>query len=215
MSPGAETHKKNITLVLGGARSGKSRYAQQLASGFERVTFIATGRPIDAEMQKKIARHRRERPVAWRTVEVPLNLHKSIRSESQKADVVLIDCLTLYVANVIGAKKKSKSDPRKHIEAVCDAIRASKASVVAVSNEVGSGIVPAYRSGRIYRDFLGQMNQRIAEIADKVVLMVAGVPMTIKDWMSIVLETIGIKVVFRPVEPGGPQRVGAGQSLMA
>jgi adenosylcobinamide kinase / adenosylcobinamide-phosphate guanylyltransferase len=178
--PGMETHTKNITLVLGGARSGKSRYAQQIASRFERVTFIATGRPGDAEMRRKIARHRRERPAAWKTVEAPLNLYKTIRSESQKTDVVLVDCLTLYVANVMGAKKSSKSDPKKHIEEVCDAIRASRASVVAVSNEVGSGIVPAYRSGRVYRDFLGQMNQGLAQIADKVVLMVAGVPMTVK-----------------------------------
>jgi adenosylcobinamide kinase/adenosylcobinamide-phosphate guanylyltransferase len=175
-----ETHTKNITLVLGGARSGKSRYAQQIASRFERVTFIATGRSGDEEMRRKIAQHRRERPAAWKTVEAPLNLHKSIRSESQKADVVLVDCLTLYVANVMGAKKNSQGDPKKHIEEVCDAIRATKASVIAVSNEVGSGIVPAYQSGRIYRDFLGQMNQGVAQIADKVVLMVAGVPMTLK-----------------------------------
>jgi adenosylcobinamide kinase/adenosylcobinamide-phosphate guanylyltransferase len=179
--PGMETHTKTITLVLGGARSGKSRYAQQIASRFERVTFIATGRPGDAEMRRKIARHRGERPAAWKTVEAPLNLHQTIRSESQRADVVLVDCLTLYVANVMGAKKSSKSDPTKHIEEVCDAIRASKASVVAVSNEVGSGVVPAYRSGRVYRDFLGQVNQGLAQIADKVVLMVAGVPIAVKD----------------------------------
>ena len=181
MSPEVETLKKNVTLVLGGAQSGKSHYAQQLAAHFEHVTFIATGRPTDAEMRRKIARHRRERPIAWRTIEAPLDLHKTIRSESQKADVVLIDCLTIYVANVMGAKKRSNSNPKKYIEAVCGAIRASKASVVAVSNEVGSGIVPAYRSGRIYRDVLGQMNQKIAEIADRVVLMVAGVPVTVKD----------------------------------
>jgi adenosylcobinamide kinase / adenosylcobinamide-phosphate guanylyltransferase len=181
VSPGAETRKKNVTLVLGGAQSGKSHYAQQLASHFERVTFIATGRPTDAEMRKKIARHRRERPTAWRTIEAPLDLHKTIRSESQKADVVLIDCLTIYVANVMGARKRSNSNPKEHIEAVCGAIRASRACVIAVSNEVGSGVVPAYRSGRIYRDFLGQMNQKIAQIADEVVLMIAGVPLTVKD----------------------------------
>jgi adenosylcobinamide kinase / adenosylcobinamide-phosphate guanylyltransferase len=92
-----------------------------------------------------------------------------------------VDCLTVYVANVMRARKKSKRYPKEYIEAVCDAIRASKAAVVAVSNEVGSGVVPAYRSGRIYRDFLGQMNQKIAQIADTVILMVAGVPVILKD----------------------------------
>jgi len=169
-----------VTLVLGGAQSGKSYYAQQLASHFERVTFIATGRRTDAEMRKKIARHRRERPAAWRTIEAPLNLVTAIGSGSQEADVLVIDCLTVYAANVMGKGKRSNSDPRKHIEAICDAIRAAKASVVAVSNEVGSGVVPPYRSGRIYRDFLGQMNQKVAQMADHVVLMVAGVPMTVK-----------------------------------
>ena len=181
MSPGTETPKKNVTLVLGGAQSGKSYYAQQLASHFESVTFIATGRRTDAEMRKKIAQHRRERPIAWRTIEAPLDLHKTIRSESRKADVILVDCLTVYVANVMRARKKSKRYPKEYIEAVCDAIRASKAAVVAVSNEVGSGVVPAYTSGRIYRDFLGQMNQKIAQIAGTVILMVAGVPVILKD----------------------------------
>jgi adenosylcobinamide kinase/adenosylcobinamide-phosphate guanylyltransferase len=176
-----EMPKKNITLVLGGARSGKSHYAQQIASHFERVTFIATGRSSDVEMRRKIAQHRRERPRAWKTVEAPFDLHKAIRSESQKADLILIDCLTVYVANVIDARRKSKSSPEKHVEAVCDAIRTSRTSIVVVSNEVGSGVVPPYRSGRIYRDALGQMNQRIAQIADRVVLMFAGLPLTLKD----------------------------------
>lgn len=181
MSPGAETREKNVTLVLGGAQSGKSHYAQQLASHFERVTFIATGRPTDAEMRKKIARHRRERPKAWRTIEAPLDLHETIRCESRKADVVLIDCLTLYVANVMGVGKRSSRNPEACIELVCGAIQASRASVVAVSNEVGSGIVPPYRSGRVYRDFLGRMNRELAQIADRVVLMIAGVPVTVRD----------------------------------
>jgi adenosylcobinamide kinase/adenosylcobinamide-phosphate guanylyltransferase len=180
VSPGIMSRKKTITLVLGGAQSGKSHYAQQLASQFERVTFIATGRASDAEMKQRIARHRRVRPTAWKTVEAPRKLDEAIRRESQQADLVLIDCLTIYAANAMGGRKKSKVDPVKTIDAVCDAIRASRACVIAVSNEVGSGVVPAYRSGRIYRDFLGQMNQRIARIADTVVLMVAGLPMTVK-----------------------------------
>ena len=181
MSPGITNHKKTITLVLGGAQSGKSHYAQQLASEFEHVTFIATGRRTDAEMRRKIARHRRKRPMAWKTVEAPRELHEAIRSESQEADVILIDCLTIYADNIMGGRKKSHVDQEKYIDAVCDAIRASRACVIAVSNEVGSGVVPAYRSGRIYRDFLGQMNQKIAQMADTVVLMIAGLPLTVKD----------------------------------
>lgn len=180
MSPGMENHTKNVTLVLGGAQSGKSYYAQQLAAKFERVTFIATARPADPEMRRKIARHRRERPVAWRTIEAPLDVHQAIRAESQEAEVILVDCLTVYLAHVMGVRK-SKSNPQESIERVCDAIRESKASVIVVSNEVGSGVVPPYRSGRIYRDLLGQLNQKIAQIADEVVLMVAGIPITVKD----------------------------------
>ena len=180
MSPETKRPKKEITLVLGGAQSGKSYYAQQLASHFERVIFMATARRTDAEMRKKIARHRRARPVSWKTIEAPLDLDKAIRSQSPDADVLLIDCLTVYVDNVAGTEKKRRSRAKDCIEEICDAIQACRASVIVVSNEVGSGIVPQYRSGRIYRDFLGQMNQKIARIADRVVLMIAGVPVTIK-----------------------------------
>ena len=177
-----ENRRKNVTLVLGGARSGKSLYAQELAAAFERVTFLATGRAADAEMRKKIARHRRERPASWKTIEAPLKLAEAIRSESQQADVVIVDCLTVYAANVMGAaRNRVKSNLEECISEVCEAIRDSKARVIAVSNEVGSGVVPPYRSGRIYRDLLGQMNQRVAQIADRVVLMIAGVPMTVKE----------------------------------
>jgi adenosylcobinamide kinase / adenosylcobinamide-phosphate guanylyltransferase len=177
----AETRKKSVTLVLGGAQSGKSYCAQQLASHFERVTFIATARGTDTEMRKKIARHRRERPSAWRTIEAPLELTKAIRSSSRESEVVLIDCLTVYVDNVMSARRKSKCDSKECMNAICDAIRTAEASVIVVSNEVGSGVVPPYRSGRAYRDFLGQMNQKVAQIADRVILMVAGVPMSVKE----------------------------------
>lgn len=180
MSPGTETSPKTIIFVLGGARSGKSAYAQKIASRFERVTFIATGQASDAEMRRKIAQHRRDRPASWKTVEAPLHLHQIIRSESQKGRAILVDCLTLYVANVMAAGKSSKSTPPAHVQDVCDAMQASEASVIVVSNEVGSGIVPAYRTGRVYRDLLGLMNQRVAQIADTVVLMVAGLPVRVK-----------------------------------
>lgn len=183
MSPEAEKRKKSVTLVLGGAQSGKSYYAHQLASRFKRVTFIATARNTDAEMRKKIARHRHERPAAWKTIEAPIELTEAIRSASLDSDVVLVDCLTVYVANVMSAprKSRSKADSKECIKAVCDAIRAADASVIVVSNEVGGGVVPPYRSGRTYRDFLGQMNQKVAQMADGVILMVAGLPITVKE----------------------------------
>jgi adenosylcobinamide kinase / adenosylcobinamide-phosphate guanylyltransferase len=175
-----EIHPRRVTLVLGGARSGKSRYAQTLASRYRRVTFLATARPSDREMRDRIAAHRRERPASWKTVEAPLDLYKTITSESRKADLLLVDCLTLFAANTMSQRRKA-SNARFVTEQLCQAIRSSQASVIVVSNEVGSGIVPAYRSGRVYRDLLGEMNQEIAKIADKVVLMIAGIPLTVKD----------------------------------
>jgi adenosylcobinamide kinase / adenosylcobinamide-phosphate guanylyltransferase len=174
-----EIDPRRVTLVLGGARSGKSRYAQTLASRYRRVTFLATARPSDREMRDKIAAHRRERPASWKTVEAPLDLHKTITAESRKADLLLVDCLTLFVANTMSRERRKASSAVT--EQLCQAIRSSQASVIVVSNEVGSGVVPAYRSGRVYRDLLGQMNQEIAKIADKVVLMIAGIPLTVKD----------------------------------
>src|SRR5262245_61116858 len=97
---------KQVTLVLGGARSGKSRYAQGLASVYKRVTFVATARSSDSEMRKKIAAHRQERPSSWRTVEAPLDLHKAIASASPESDVLVIDCLTLYLAYVLSRSKR-------------------------------------------------------------------------------------------------------------
>lgn len=165
--------------MLGGARSGKSRYAQELASGFERVTFISTARAGDTEMRQKIDQHRRDRPSNWKTVEAQRNLGRVIDSESRFADVLLLDCLTFHAFNLMTAKHSARAH-KKHIQELGHAIQAARTSVIAVSNEVGSGIVPEYRSGRVYRELLGQMNQAIAQIADNVVLMVAGIPVTIK-----------------------------------
>ena len=131
-------------------------------------------------MRKKIARHRRERPSSWKTLEVPTDLPEKIRSESRNADVLLIDCFTLYVANVMRTGRSSENLNNLHIRKLRDAIRSSSASIIAVSNEVGSGVVPAFRSGRVYRDMLGQLNQEVAAIADNVVLMVAGLPLFVK-----------------------------------
>ena len=173
--------RKAVTLVLGGARSGKSRYAQELASAFGRVIFMATARHHDAEMRGRIARHRRERPSSWKTIEVSTGLDGALREQCQGADLLLIDCLTLYLANIMGRKPGERRQVRRQIQNLCEAIREAKASVVIVSNEVGSGVVPPYRSGREYRDLLGEFNQAIAQLADRVVLMVAGLPLIVKD----------------------------------
>jgi len=177
---GMAKQRRTITLVLGGARSGKSRHAQALAARFTRVVYIATALGLDAEMRSKIARHRRERPSTWKTVEASVRLPEAIRSEASNADVLLIDCFTLYVSSAMRLNRHAEADNQRHIHQICDAIRSSRASVIVVSNEVGSGIVPAFRSARAYRDLLGQLNQEVAAIADNVVLMVAGLPIYVK-----------------------------------
>lgn len=176
---------RSVTLVLGGVRSGKSRYAQAEAARFDRVTFIATARPSDAEMRKKIAAHRRDRPASWKTVESPTDLDRVIRREGRACDLLLIDCLTTYCGGLVSRSRSSSaqgraSAVRRHVEAVVDAIRSTPADVIVVSNEVGSGVVPAFKSGRAFRDLLGETNQRVACAADRVVLLVAGLPIVLK-----------------------------------
>lgn len=166
-------------LVLGGVRSGKSRYAQREASRFGRVTFVATARRSDAEMRRKIATHRRERPRQWKTVEAHLNLDKVILREGASADLLLVDCLTTYCGGLMSARGVSLAK-REHLASVMDAIATTRASIFLVSNEVGSGVVPAFKSGRVYRDFLGEVNQQVARVASHVVLLVAGIPVPIK-----------------------------------
>lgn len=176
-----QQHRKNsVTLVLGGVRSGKSRYAQQLAERCERVTLIATApRSNDTEMEAKIARHRVDRPADWTTVEEPLRLEQAIAA-AVDSDVIVVDCLTLFAANLLHATADDIPAREAAIERLCDELRAARCPVVLVSNEVGSGVVPAYLSGRQFRDLLGEMNQRVAAVADVVLLMVAGLPLSLK-----------------------------------
>jgi adenosylcobinamide kinase / adenosylcobinamide-phosphate guanylyltransferase len=170
---------RTVMLVLGGVRSGKSRYAQTEASRFGRVTFVATARRSDAEMRRKIAAHRRERPGEWNTVEAQSDLDRVIRREGASVDLLLVDCLTTYCGNLLSRSRISPGQ-RRHLASVVEAIEATSASVILVSNEVGSGVVPAFKSGRLYRDLLGELNQQVARVANRVVLLVAGIPMPIK-----------------------------------
>jgi adenosylcobinamide kinase / adenosylcobinamide-phosphate guanylyltransferase len=174
---------RGVTLLLGGVRSGKSRYAQQLAARADRVVFIATAeRRDDEEMLRKIERHRAERPHHWVTIEEPLDLASAIESQKRNCDLLLIDCLTLFAAKVVETHGDGEEGVASRIESLCAALKsASPCSVVVVSNEVGSGVVPAFEMGRRYRDLLGEINQRVAAIADQVCLMVAGLPLVLKD----------------------------------
>jgi len=176
----------SVTLVLGGVRSGKSRYAQQLAERAARVTFVATAEVrADAEMHAKIARHRAERPEAWSTIEEPLYLAQTIQSEGKSCDLILIDCLTLFAANLLEAFGEDEARLQAQIEELCQELKAAPCSVVLVSNEVGSGVVPAYALGRRFRDLVGEINQRIAATAGTVLLMVAGLPLALKGSVPV------------------------------
>ena len=178
-----------ITFVIGGARSGKSAYAAKLAcdiAGDRTVVYIATATANDDEMAKRIARHRNERPANWRTIEEPYDVGAAIWSGPAACPVVLIDCLTLLVTNHM--LLYSECDEASMIEGnieqvVAEMIVAAKeatAEVIVVSNEVGLSIVPEYPLARLFRDVAGRANQRLAAAADRVVFMVAGIPMVIK-----------------------------------
>lgn len=171
---------QEVTLVLGGVRSGKSRYALDLAAHAQRVTFLATAeRCEDEEMRRKIERHRAERPQHWATIEEPLKLAAAIETVNN-CDLLLIDCLTLFAGKMLDVFGDDPGAISESIAALCSALRAAPCPVVLVSNEVGSGIVPAFELGRRYRDLLGELNQRVAALADHVVLMVAGLPLVLK-----------------------------------
>jgi adenosylcobinamide kinase / adenosylcobinamide-phosphate guanylyltransferase len=178
-----------LTLVLGGVRSGKSRYALQLAAGAERVAFLATAEPReDEEMQRKIERHRAERPEHWTTIEESLNLAAAIES-AKGCDLLVIDCLTLFAGKLLEAYADDSTSQAAGIDALCAALKASPFPIILVSNEVGSGVVPASEAGRRYRDLLGEINQRVAAIADHVVLMVAGLPLALKGSFHMEVRT--------------------------
>ncbi len=169
--------KAGIVLVLGGARSGKSAHAERIVaeSGLERV-YIATGEPADPEMAERIAHHRSRRGAEWRTVEEPLRLEETLRREGGEGRAVLVDCLTLWLSNVL----LSGADAEGRGGALCEAVRRLPGLLVFVSNEVGLGLVPETPLGRRFRDAHGRLNQAVAEIAQRVVFVAAGLPLILK-----------------------------------
>lgn len=166
-----------LVLVLGGARSGKSRYGEARAEASGLVPcYIATAQAGDAEMAERIARHRARRRAGWRTVEEPLKLAEAIGGQARPETVLLVDCLTLWLSNLMLAE----ADVEAQVERLLAALRDAPGPVIVVSNEVGLGIVPDNALARRFRDVAGLANQRVAEIADEVVLVTAGLPLSLK-----------------------------------
>jgi adenosylcobinamide kinase/adenosylcobinamide-phosphate guanylyltransferase len=177
-----------LTLVLGGARSGKSRYAALLC-GSEPVRYIATAQAAgDAEMSRRIERHRADRPEHWETLEAPIELAKAVGAGGVGANtVVLVDCITIWLSNLSFRHRALRPDVReKRIlgevsEFVAAATASPERTVIVVSNDVGNGIVPESAVAREFRDLQGLSNQAIAAASTRVILMVAGLPMIVKD----------------------------------
>jgi adenosylcobinamide kinase / adenosylcobinamide-phosphate guanylyltransferase len=166
-----------VTLVLGGARSGKSAYAETLAEAQAgSCLYIATGEPGDAEMAERIRLHRARRGPRWRTIEAPIDLCDALKQAASSDGAILVDCLTLWLANLMGAGRQVDEEAKDLIAA----LRRASLPVLLVANEVGLGIVPENALARAFRDHAGRLNQAVAAMADSVLLMVAGIPLAVK-----------------------------------
>jgi adenosyl cobinamide kinase/adenosyl cobinamide phosphate guanylyltransferase len=177
-----------LILITGGARSGKSDHAQQLAASLcgEDVLFVATAEPLDAEMVRRIAAHRQARPAAWRTVEAPRQVGPAIQ-QAQPANGVVVDCLTLLVSNLLlslgddPAEDSAERATDLEVQGLLEAARRIPGPFIVVTNEVGLGLVPVNRLARLYRDLLGRANATLAREAEQVVLLVSGIPLELKS----------------------------------
>jgi adenosylcobinamide kinase/adenosylcobinamide-phosphate guanylyltransferase len=180
-----------LTFVLGGARSGKSSFAQKLAEDSGKsVTFIATAQALDEEMSARIKKHQEERHPDWNTLEIESGIAACLREQPMQTDLYLLDCVTLLVSNLImqftqndiADDKKSTLAIENEMSALLVYIREHEQDWIITSNEVGQGLVPPYQMGRVFRDLLGMANQRIASVADEVYWMVAGIPVPIQQF---------------------------------
>lgn len=178
-----------LILILGGARSGKSAYAQEIArrlsQGERGVTYMATAVVGDEEMEERIASHRAKRPPSWKTVEAPQTAAEAIEEIGEERQVIILDCLTLLISNLMLEKADGKTgirqdDVLREVERLVEAAKRVKSQVIVVSNEVGLGVVPATKLGRLFRDIAGRANQLVAREADEVYLMWAGIATRVK-----------------------------------
>ncbi len=178
-------------LIIGGARSGKSHFAQELALKLgESVLFVATAEAGDEEMRQRIEEHQRARPATWSTLEVTSHIGSQIMRNIGGAQVVIVDCVTLLVNNIFSRYSERTGEQINapliekgliaEIDELVDCMNHTNASFIIVTNEVGLGLVPANRMGRLYRDLLGRANQILAQRADEIYLMVAGIPIKVK-----------------------------------
>jgi len=171
--------RSKLILVFGGAASGKSQAALELAGKGSPRAFVATGQALDREMAERIARHRTTRSVDWRTVEVPVALAAWFRRHGSGYRTIVLDCLTLWLSNLQG-KRVRDTGVSGRVADLLDAVRATTARVIVVSNELGLGLVPAGRFARSFRDLAGRVNQQIAAEADEVYLVISGLSLRLK-----------------------------------
>lgn len=170
--------KGELIFITGGARSGKSAFALSEASGTKgKKAYIATAQALDEEMKQRIEKHKKERPAEWTTIEEPLKIAALIKDIQKKYDVILIDCLTLWLSNLMLNNK----DIEREIDTFCHLLDTVHCSLFTVSNEVGMGIVPENETARKFRDMAGALNQKVAGIADEIYMVVAGIPVKIKS----------------------------------
>jgi len=168
-----------ISLITGGARSGKSRHALELGDGYAKRTFIATAEPIDDEMRARIDAHVARRGESWITVEEPLDLAGAVGDLGHDVDVAVIDCVTVWLGNLLH-HVDSPAAVSGAIDAFIETLADPPCDLIVVTNEVGAGIVPATPLGRRFRDLAGETNQRMARAADRVVVMFSGIPVLVK-----------------------------------
>lgn len=172
--------KKEFILIIGGARSGKTAFSEQIArKKGKKFVYVATLVSLDSEMKERVKKHKGRRSSIWKTIEEPLNILSVLKKEDEKQKVILIDCITLLLNNWImrGFKESQIETKVKEIALFC---KICKSSVIIVSNEVGAGIIPANKLGRLFRDIEGKTNQILAKYADNVYFMIAGIGMKIK-----------------------------------
>ena len=176
-----------IILVTGAARSGKSTFAEQYVAKYgKNIGYIATAQVLDEEMRFRVALHRKRRPANWTTYEAPFDTHLALKEAGKNCDMVLFDCLTMFLSNILCTMENLESSERNYqvvkekLDLLIAQAQENEGTTVLVSNEVGSGIVPDNRMAREYRDISGLVNQTVAKVADSVYLVVCGIPVDVK-----------------------------------